>query len=86
MAIARSLVRAPQVLFADEPTGSLDVASRETVLDLLRETVTDSTSLVMITHDLDIAATADRVIVLANGHHDRVLTHPTSEELFETMH
>ncbi|MGK2310317.1 ABC transporter ATP-binding protein [Cutibacterium sp. V947] len=86
VAIARSLVRKPQVLFADEPTGSLDVTVRDTVLELLQHTVTPSTSLVMVTHDLDIAATADRVIVLAHGRHDQELTHPSSAEIFAALH
>lgn len=86
VAIARSLVRAPQVLFADEPTGSLDVTTSATVLELLQKTVTDENSLVMVTHDLDIAATADRVIVLAGGRNHLTLTRPTSAEIFDALH
>ena len=67
VAIARALVRKPQLLFADEPTGSLDVHTSAQVMDLLRATVTPRTALVMVTHSLDIAATADRVIILADG-------------------
>lgn len=73
VAIARSLVRKPEVLFADEPTGSLDVATSKTVLDLLQKTVSRNTSLVMVTHDLDIAATADRVVILSGGRNDQIL-------------
>lgn len=86
VAIARFLIRRPHVMFADEPTGSLDVSARDTILELLRRTVTESTALVMVTHDLDIAATADRVIVLANGCNDRTLTRPTAAEIFDALH
>lgn len=86
VAIARSLLHQPELLLADEPTGSLDVSSRDTVLELLRATVSETTSLVMVTHDLDIAATADRVVVLADGHNDRILTRPSSTEVFQALH
>ena len=86
VAIARSLLHQPELLLADEPTGSLDVSSRDTVLELLRATVSETTSLVMVTHDLDIAATADRVVVLADGHNDRILTRPSSAEVFQALH
>ena len=86
VAIARSLVRSPRVLFADEPTGSLDAATGDVVLDLLRSTVTDASTLVMVTHDLDLAATADRVIVLARGRTETVLQRPTPAELFHVLH
>ena len=86
VAIARALVRKPQLLFADEPTGSLDVHTSAQVMDLLRATVTPHTALVMVTHSLDIAATADRVIILADGVNHAELRTPSVEELFHVMH
>ena len=86
VAIARALVRKPQLLFADEPTGSLDVHTSSQVMDLLRATVTPRTALVMVTHSLDIAATADRVIILADGVNHAELHTPSVEELFHVMH
>lgn len=83
VAIARALLRSPDILFADEPTGSLDPSTAQSVMHLLRQTVTPSSALIMVTHDLDIAATADRVVVLSNGICDDVLTRPTVEQLFE---
>lgn len=83
VAIARALLRSPDILFADEPTGSLDPSTAQSVMHLLRQTVTPRSSLIMVTHDLEIAATADRVVVLSNGICDDVLTHPTVEQLFE---
>ncbi|CAB0678149.1 ABC transporter ATP-binding protein [Corynebacterium diphtheriae] len=86
VAIARSLVRSPQILFADEPTGALDVTTSAIILELLQETVTKRTSLVMVTHDLDIAASADRVVVLKEGNTGQILHHTTPTNIFAAMH
>lgn len=86
VAIARSLVRAPQILFADEPTGVLDVATSAIVLKLLQETVTKTTSLVMVTHDLDVAASADRVVVLKEGNTGQILHRATPTDVFDALH
>lgn len=68
VAIARSMVRNPTVLLADEPTGALDVDTGSTVMDMLEEVVTRSgTTLVTITHDLSVAARADRQFRLDHG-------------------
>ncbi|OII06912.1 ABC transporter [Curtobacterium sp. MCBA15_008] len=67
VAIARVLVSAPGLVFADEPTGALDTVSGSAVLDLLRSTATGDQSVVMVTHDLQAAARADRVLVLRDG-------------------
>ncbi|MCI1673511.1 MAG: ABC transporter ATP-binding protein [Bifidobacterium tibiigranuli] len=85
VAVARALLRQPEILFADEPTGSLDPATAKSVMQLMRAGVTPRSSLIMVTHDLDLAATADRVIVLADGVNHATLRHPTSEQLFELM-
>ena len=68
VAIARALINNPQMLFADEPTGNLDRANADEVLRLLlkiRET--RGQTLMMVTHDLDIAAKADRIFRMDNG-------------------
>jgi predicted ABC-type transport system involved in lysophospholipase L1 biosynthesis ATPase subunit len=68
VAIARALVRHPQVVLADEPTGSLDEATGERVLDLLFNLVrVEGVSLILVTHDLGVAARADRVLTLSEG-------------------
>ncbi|MDX6739138.1 ABC transporter ATP-binding protein [Actinocorallia sp. A-T 12471] len=68
VAIARALVTRPKVLFADEPTGSLDSLAAEHVLtamlDLVRE---DGTTVVLITHDPRTAAHADREVIVRDG-------------------
>ena len=78
VAIARSMVRNPTVLLADEPTGALDVDTGSTVMDMLHQVVTESgTTLVTITHDLSVAARADRQFRLDHG----VLTALSAAEL-----
>ena len=67
MAIARALLREPDVLLADEPTGNLDSASGATVLGLLRRLVDEGQTVVMVTHDAGAAALADRVVFLRDG-------------------
>ncbi|HEY3018758.1 MAG TPA: ABC transporter ATP-binding protein [Solirubrobacteraceae bacterium] len=68
VAIARALVSRPAVVFADEPTGNLDSHASTEVLDLLRASVDDlGQTVIMVTHDPDAAAYADRVIELADG-------------------
>ena len=80
VAIARALVSQPDVLFADEPTGALDLHSRGEVLELLRESVDRwSQTLVMVTHDPTAAAWADRVVFLADGRFAGELQSPTVE-------
>ena len=68
VAIARALVTQPSVLFADEPTGSLDSLAAENVLTAMLELVRKAgTTLVMITHDPRTAAYADREIIVRDG-------------------
>jgi putative ABC transport system ATP-binding protein len=68
VAIARALVTRPTVVFADEPTGNLDSQTSGEILELLRGSVRDyGQTLVMVTHDERAAATADRILVLADG-------------------
>jgi ABC-type lipoprotein export system ATPase subunit len=68
VAIARSVVRNPEVIFADEPTGALDRATAERVLEVMARTVSVSgASLVLVTHDEGVARTADRMLELRQG-------------------
>lgn len=66
--IARALANKPSIIFADEPTGNLDSKNSNEVLDLLTMSIKKyNQTLVMITHDPNIAARADRVITIADG-------------------
>lgn len=67
VAIARALVTEPYVLLADEPTGALDSQSSAKVLDLFDELHSEGRTLVMITHDGDVAQRAQRQIVIHDG-------------------
>ena len=68
VAIARALINLPQIVFADEPTGNLDRANADEVLRLLIETKEMlGQTLIMVTHDMEIARQADRVFKMDNG-------------------
>ena len=68
VALARAFSSRPKLLFADEPTGNLDAATGATIIDLMVELNRDlGTTLVLVTHDLDLAARARRTIRLADG-------------------
>jgi putative ABC transport system ATP-binding protein len=71
-AIARSLLNQPALLLADEPTGNLDSKSARDVLALLAELNAAGQTLVMVTHDPEIAETAQRTIHLRDGRIERI--------------
>ncbi|MGU3409764.1 ABC transporter ATP-binding protein [Microbacterium sp. M1A1_1b] len=86
VAIARVLAMQPGLVFADEPTGALDTISGDAVLQLLRSQTDHGRSVVMVTHDLDAAALADRVLVMRDGAVHQELTHPTADAVFRAVH
>lgn len=67
VAIARALVTQPSLILADEPTGNLDTKTRDEILDLFEQANADGVTVVIITHDPDVAARAGRRIALADG-------------------
>jgi putative ABC transport system ATP-binding protein len=86
VAIARAMVGEPELLFADEPTGALDLRAGREVLALLRDTVdSGGRTLVMVTHDPSAAAWADRVVFMADGRLAGELISPTAEQVAERM-
>lgn len=81
VAVARALLSKPKVLFADEPTGSLDREAGEALIKLLR-TLTDNhgTTSIVVTHDERLAAEADHVLTVVDGKADTTATNPQQPE------
>lgn len=67
VAIARAIAQAPPIILADEPTGNLDSASSKEIMGILRELHEDGRTVIIITHDNEIAAQAKRVIKIMDG-------------------
>ena len=67
VAIARAIATAPPIIMADEPTGALDSKTGKHVLEILRDLYRSGTTILLITHDDGIAATAPRVVRLSDG-------------------
>ena len=68
VAIARALVNRPRLLLADEPTGALDSKTTVEVMELLTSLRDDGITVVLVTHEPDVAAWARRVLVMKDGH------------------
>lgn len=67
VAIARALMNNPEVILADEPTGNLDTASGNDIMNILKDLNKQGKTIVLITHELDIAKQAKRIIKIADG-------------------
>ncbi len=67
VAIARALVNDPEILFADEPTGNLDSASSEEIMALFTQLNRLGRTVVVVTHDPEVAGHADRIITMQDG-------------------
>ena len=79
VAIARALVTDPKMILADEPTGNLDSHATTEIMDLFCELNHEGHTIVLITHERDVAALARRVVVLEDG---RIVSdNPTSGAL-----
>lgn len=72
-AIARGLINSPTVLFADEPTGSLNSSQGQNVLDILSDINKKGQTIVMVTHDIKAACRADRILFIKDGKIDSEL-------------
>jgi putative ABC transport system ATP-binding protein len=67
IAVARALANSPSIILADEPTGNLDSANGKAVTGILESLWHDGTTVVMVTHDLDLAERSPRVITMSDG-------------------
>ena len=86
MAIARALLPRPSVLFADEPTGNLDSSTSAEILATLRGAVEGyGQTTIMVTHDAEAAAIADRILFLADGRIVRELGPSTAVEVLDSL-
>ena len=86
VAAARALASRPQVVFADEPTGALDSRSGAELLGFLQRAVREmGQTVVMVTHDANAAAYADRVLFLADGHIVDEMREPTADRVLDYM-
>ena len=65
--IARALVKSPDIVLADEPTGNLDSTSGEEIMQILSELNSDGISVIIVTHEVDVAVRADRIVVMQDG-------------------
>lgn len=68
VAIARAIAQAPPIILADEPTGNLDSHSTQEIMGILKELYEEGRTVILITHDNEIAAKAKRVIKIKDGH------------------
>jgi len=84
--IARALVGSPHIIFADEPSGNLDSKSGADLLNFLRKAASDyGQAIVMVTHDSNAAAYADRVVMLKDGKIVDEITKPTVDKILDHL-
>lgn len=81
VAIARAVVSNPPLLLADEPTGNLDSRSGESIVELLHSLHAEGTSIVVITHDIDLAARLPRRVMIRDG---RIVSDSQNDSLEES--
>jgi putative ABC transport system ATP-binding protein len=67
VAIARALIAQPDIIFADEPTGNLDTATGEEIMDILKKLSEKGNTIILVTHERDIAKYAERTIFIRDG-------------------
>lgn len=85
VAIARVLATDCKIIFADEPTGALDSVSREKVFNILKDITTQGKTVVMVTHDVEMASKTDRSIVIRDGRIQNILSNPTEISILHEM-
>ena len=81
VAIARALINNPLLIFADEPTGNLDTKSAAEIIEILKELNNTGITIVMVTHEPDLASAASRIITMQDGKIISDNLHPTSYKL-----
>jgi len=79
--IARALINQPAIILADEPTGNLDEANEGVVLDIFNELHTEGRTIILVTHNPELAEFSDRVIRLHHGRVEDVQEHHSEENM-----
>ncbi|PVE35512.1 ABC transporter ATP-binding protein [Enterococcus faecalis] len=85
VAIARVLATDCEIIFADEPTGALDSVSREKVFNILREITKQGKTVIMVTHDIEMASRTDKAVILCDGKIQNIVSEPTETLIFQEM-
>lgn len=85
VAIARVLATDCDIIFADEPTGALDSVSREKVFSMLRELTQLGKTVIMVTHDIEMASRTDRAVIIRDGKIQNSLSNPTETLILHEM-
>ena len=67
VAIARAMINNPGILLADEPTGALDVKTSEEIMGVFKKLNKQGTTVIIITHDMEVAAECDRIVEISDG-------------------
>ena len=81
--ICRALMGKPDIIFADEPTGALNSKSAAEIMELLAQINEKGTAILLVTHDAKVAASAERILFLADGKIAKELTFPKEEKKLE---
>lgn len=79
VAIARAIVKNPAVIIADEPTGSLDLENRDIVIDILKQLNAQGKTIIMVTHDPDLAKIGNQVITMKDGQITNIMENETAK-------
>jgi putative ABC transport system ATP-binding protein len=88
VAVARALVNRPSILLADEPTGNLDSRTSVEIMEILQNLNDKGLTIVLVTHELDIAQFAKRVLVFRDGKirkDDVAVNRPIAREILKTL-
>ncbi|MGT2785524.1 ABC transporter ATP-binding protein [Streptococcus merionis] len=85
VAIARVLATDCEIIFADEPTGALDSISSEKVFNILREITDKGKTVIMVTHNIEMASKTDRAVVIRDGKIQNILSNPTERLLLHEI-
>ncbi|MEZ3488048.1 MAG: ATP-binding cassette domain-containing protein, partial [Lachnospiraceae bacterium] len=86
-AVARALITRPQLILADEPTGALDSRAADGLLDLFKTINEDGQTILMVTHSVKAASTANRVLFIKDGEvfHQLYRGNLTNEQMYQKI-